>query len=250
MPSVHARSLTRYRAVQFGVETLPSGLALPRHRHSAGHATVVLAGSFEEASFAGHFVVAPGDVLLHGAFDCHVNRPSTRGGLQIVRLPWDDQLTEGHFRVRDADLLARLSQRDLLEALETLRNDLIQIPTQELHWTDRLARSLRLESEVRLDAWAELEGLTPETLSRGFRRVFGVTPKEFRLETRARRGWMLTLRTSAPLTHIAHETGFADLPHLSRSISALTGASPSFWREHGVADGLARGAYTVPYLQS
>jgi hypothetical protein len=142
----HARQPQLYRAVHFGVETLPSGLALPRHRHTAGYATVVLAGSFEESSFAGRFIATPGDVLLHAAFDCHANRPLTRRGPQIVRLPWDDQLTEGHFRVRDPEVLACLSQRDVFEALATLREDLIPIPERELHWTDRLARALRLRT--------------------------------------------------------------------------------------------------------
>ena len=232
--------MTRYRAVRFGVDTLPAGLALPRHRHTAGYATVVLAGSFEEASFAGRFLVAPGDVLLHGAFDCHANQPLTRRVQQIVRLPWNDQLVEGQFRVRDPDALARLSERDVLEAVLMLRGDLIPVPKRELHWTDRLARAIRVETDVRFEAWAESERLTPETISRGFRRAFGVTPKAFRIESRARRAWLLALATSDSLTHIAHETGFADLPHLSRAIGALTGASPSYWRRHGIADGLAR----------
>jgi anti-sigma factor ChrR (cupin superfamily) len=46
------RHFTRYRSVRFGVETLDAGIVLPRHRHAGGYATVVLAGSFEEASFA------------------------------------------------------------------------------------------------------------------------------------------------------------------------------------------------------
>ena len=239
MTRVRANQTARYRAVRFGVETLPAGLVLPRHRHTAGYATVVLAGSFEEASFAGRFHAAPGDVLLHGAFDCHANQPLTRRAPQIVRLPWNDQL-EGQFRVRDPDALARLSERDILEAVTMLLGDLIQIPKRELHWTDRLARALRVEADIKFEAWAESERLTPETISRGFRRAFGVTPKVFRIESRARRALMLTLRTSTPLTRIAHETGFADLPHLSRAIGALTGAAPSYWRRHGINDGLAR----------
>jgi transcriptional regulator GlxA family with amidase domain len=31
-------------------------------------------------------------------------------------------------------------------------------------------------------------------------------------------------------TQIAHETGFADLAHMNRSIAALTGAGPTHWR--------------------
>jgi hypothetical protein len=124
---------TRYRSVQFGVETLEAGLVLPRHRHAAGYATVVLAGSFEEASFAGRFAAVPGDVLLHGAFDCHANRAMTRRAPQIVRLPWCDNLMEGLFFVRDPDALAILAERDPVEAMTRLRSELIQMSAQELH---------------------------------------------------------------------------------------------------------------------
>jgi AraC-like DNA-binding protein len=230
---------TRYRPVRFGVDTLEAGLVLPRHRHTAGYATVVLAGCFEEASFAGRFIARPGDVLLHGAFDCHANRAMTRLPLQIVRLPWDDNLLEGRFRARDPDALARLAERDPAEALEQLRCELRPIPPQELHWTERLAQTLRLETSTRLETWAESAQLAPATVSRGFQRAFGVTPKTFRIESRARRAWNLLLRSPSPLTDIAVELGFSDLAHLSRAVGALTGAPPSYWRQHGVAAGLA-----------
>ena len=212
---------------------------LPRHRHAAGYATVVLAGCFEEASFAGRFVAGPGDVLLHGAFDCHANRALTHLPLQIVRLPWDDNLLEGRFRVRDPDALALLAERDPVAALAQLRIQLQPLPRQELHWTERLAQALRLETSTRLEIWAESAQLAPETVSRGFHRAFGVTAKTFRIESRARRAWNLLLHSSSPLTDIAVDLGFSDLAHLSRAVGALTGAPPTYWRQHGVADGLA-----------
>ncbi len=86
-----------YRPVKFGVETLEPGLVLPRHRHANGYATVVLAGSFEEAGFAGRFAAKPGDVLLHG---------------------------KGHFSVPDPDTLARLAERDAEAAAAQLRTSL------------------------------------------------------------------------------------------------------------------------------
>jgi hypothetical protein len=39
---------------------------------------------------------------------------------------------------------------------------------------------------------------------------------------------------------VALELGFSDLPHLTRSVAALTGAAPSYWRLNGAASGLAR----------
>jgi AraC-like DNA-binding protein len=233
--------LARYRTVHFGVETLNAGLMLlPRHRHAAGYATVVLAGSFEEAGFAGRFVTSPGDVLLHGAFDCHANRPLSRRAAQILRLPWLNNSLEGRFRIEDPDRLAILAERDPIDAMTQLQSDLIEFPVQELHWTERLAQALRVERVPRLDSWAESEHLAAETISRGFHRAFGVPPQVFRIESRARRAWNLLLRSSLPLTSIAHELGFADQAHLSRAIAALTGAPPTYWRRHGVSDGLAR----------
>jgi AraC-like DNA-binding protein len=229
----------RYRTVRFGVDTVESGIILARHRHRAGYATVVLAGSFVEASFAGRFIATPGDVLLHGAFDCHANRGISRGALQIVRLPWHENLVEGRFRVHDPDALARLSERDPLEGNKQLRLDLIQPPRATLHWTDRLAHTLRSEGRVCLETWAETENLAPETVSRGFRRAYGVAPKVFRMESRARRAWNLIALKPTPFTTIAYDTGFADAAHLTRAIVALTGSPPTYWRAQGLASGLA-----------
>jgi AraC-like DNA-binding protein len=229
-----------YRPVQFGVETLDSGILLPRHRHAGGYATVVLAGSFEEAGFAGRFVVRPGDVLLHGAFDCHANRPLTRLPITILRLPWSDNLLEGHFRVPDPDVLALLAERDPAAAAAQLRSQLIRRPPAELHWTERLQQTLNRDTCVRLEHWAEAEDLAPETVSRGFRRAFGVAPKVFRLESRARQAWNSIRGGTATLTEVALEFGFSDLPHLTRAVRALTGSPPSFWQLRSTAGALAR----------
>jgi AraC-like DNA-binding protein len=225
----------RFRMIRYGVEDFNAALTLPRHRHAGGYATIVLGGHFAEASFAGRFVVGPGDVLLHGAFDCHANWSTSRASLKILRLPWRDNLLEGRFQVRDPDTLARLAERDPIEAMEQLHANLLQPRSQEFHWTERLAHTLRVQASTSLEGWADRERLTPETVSRGFHRAFGVTPKVFRVESRARRAWNLLLRSSSTLTEIAYQLGFADLAHLSRAVAALTGAPPSYWRARGIA---------------
>jgi AraC-like DNA-binding protein len=220
----------RYRAIRFGVETLTSDVTLPRHRHAAGYATVVLSGLFEEASFTGRAVVGPGDVLVHADFDCHCNRSLTRHPLQILRLPWNFSPLEGRFAVRDPDELARVAEQDAFEASHLLRDCLTRVVSRLQDWPDYLAKDLQLQPSLSLRDWAERQGLAPSTVSRGFARVFGITPKAFRLETRARHAWNRVIRSNAPLTAIAHELEFADLGHMSRSISALTGHAPSAWR--------------------
>jgi AraC-like DNA-binding protein len=223
----------QFRAVCFGIETLlPDQAVRARHRHGAGYATVVLAGSFVEASFAGRSIVQPGDVLLHAALDCHANLPLGRRRIQILRLPWPNDGAEGHFRIEDPDELVRLSEQDPHEAAQVLGTLLGTLPAQELHWTQALAVALAQGCSMTLNHWAEARGLRPEVVSRGFGRHFGVSPKRFRLEARTRRAWQAVLRGERTLTRIAHDHEFADLAHMSRSIRAFTGHAPTRWREH------------------
>jgi AraC-like DNA-binding protein len=219
-----------YRHVAVGVERLAAHDA-PRHHHREGYANVVLAGEFVESSFAGHRHVGPGDVLLHGGFDAHANFARSRGPLTLLRLPWRAVGLEGVHRVADPDHLAGLVERDVEAAIEALAAGLRHAPPADGSWPERLACALRMGRVERLAHWAEEEGLAPETVSRQFGRLFGVSPQRFRLECRARRAWLACLGGAASLTALAHELGFADLAHMSRSVVALTGRTPSAWRQ-------------------
>ena len=214
-----------------GVDKFAANTVLPRHRHRHGYASIVLAGSFTEASFCGLMPVKPGDVLLHGRFDSHCDYG--QGGartIQILRLPWVDDHIEGHFRISDPDELVRIAEGDPRAAMEMLAREMRPAQVAHPHWTHALATALRSDGPLSLQEWAARTGLRPEALSRGFRRYFGTSPKLYRLEARSRRAWQKIVRSTQTLTAIAHECGFADLAHLSRSVRALTGASPSAWR--------------------
>lgn len=228
---MHAKHV--YRPVQAGVETFPGRTTHPRHRHLEGYATVVLSGSFVETSFSGRVKVEPGDVLLHGRFDCHTNTSNCTRPVQLLRLPWLDDRVEGHFRVPDPDLLARLAERDSRESMTALKENLRVAGSRSQHWTHTLAFALQNTPSLSLSCWAGELGMRPDALSRGFQREFGVSPKQFRLEARARRAWLEVLASPRTLTTIAHEFGFSDLAHLSRSVRSLTGYPPSAWRSRG-----------------
>lgn len=224
-----------FRNVRWGVDALEPNLVLARHRHREGYANVILSGSFVEASFAGRFRVSPGDVLLHGGFDCHSNCDAGPRGLRILRLPWRPYAVEGRFRVNDPDMLARLSERDPIEASEELERSLQPGAPGEDDWPAVLAEDLSLDPSLQLADWADARGLARETISRGFSRTFGVNPRRFRLEARTRQAWKAIVSTSSPLTEIAHAHAFADLAHMTRSIGALTGHAPSAWRAKSTA---------------
>ncbi len=230
-----------YRSVCFGVETLPDHqVQRPRHRHAAGYATVVLAGNFIESGFAGRLVARAGDVLLHGRFDCHADAPQGVRPIQILRLPWDDDSRDGHFVTRDPDRLAQLAEGDPYEAMHTLARELRAVERREQHWTDVLAARLASPAKLSLRHWATDRGLRPEELSRGFRCTFGISPKRFRLEVRARRAWGAVITSYRALTDIAQDFEFADLAHMSRSIRALTGHSPTSWRNQRPVEPVAQ----------
>ena len=219
-----------FRSVVAGVETLPRGASMPRHHHSEGYATIVLAGSVTEVSFAGRMYAEAGDVLLHGRFDCHLDKGGVKGPLQILRLPWAHDAVEGQFRVRDPDALARLAESDPERASAQLREELRPIATRERHWVDELVGALGSGSNLSLQEWSETRGLSPTTVSSVFHREFGVSPKRFRLESRTRLAWREIMRSTGSLTDIALNVGFSDLAHLSRSIHMFTGRSPGAWR--------------------
>jgi AraC-like DNA-binding protein len=219
-----------FRSVVAGVETLCRGASMARHHHDQGYATIVLAGSVTEVSFAGRMYAEAGDVLLHGRFDCHLDKGGRKVPLQILRLPWPHDTIEGQFRVRDPDALARLAEVDPERASARLHEELRPVAARERYWVDDLADTLRGGSDLPLQDWAEIRGLRPTTVSAVFRREFGVYPKRFRLESRTRLAWREIVRSTAPLTDIALNLGFSDLPHLSRSIHVFTGRSPSGWR--------------------
>jgi AraC-like DNA-binding protein len=218
-----------FRHVRAGVETL-AGLFRPRHHHSEGYATIVLAGSVTEVSFAGRMHAEPGHVLLHGRFDCHLDSWSRRRSLQILRLPWPHDAIEGHYHVMDPDALARLSEVDPERASARLYEEVRRVVPRDRYWVDDLAEFLRSDSNIQLQTWAETRSLRPDTLSYVFRREFGVSPKRFRLEARTRSAWLEILRSPRSLTDVALQAGFADLAHLSRSVRMLTGRTPKDWR--------------------
>jgi len=223
-----------FRDANEGAEAIPARLHVVRHRHRRPYAAVVLAGNYEEAGDTGRWRVFPGDVLIHDSFEAHQDRIGA-GGCALINLDMVSDLpVRGAFRIEDPDSVARLAERDREDALACLM-DQKHVPVPPLDdWPDQLARDLGDEGFESLGAWAETMGLAAESVSRGFRRCYGVAPVRFRLELRARRALALIRAGGQGLAAIAQECGFADQPHLTRTLAALTGRTPRRWREAGV----------------
>jgi len=229
----------KFRHITPGIETMPASFSLPRHRHLRAYASIVLAGSFEEAGYVGRIRATAGDVLIHPALDCHSNQ-MVCAGVKLIRLNWSDKSGSGGlYRLHQVEVLARTAEKDVREATlfleEALRNTWPAPPGRRNDWPDLLAASLAQNASMEIGGWAEANNLARETVSRGFTSAYGVAPVVFRAELRARAAWLRIMRGSDCLCRIAAETGFADQAHMTRWVHRITGAPPRAWRRNHIS---------------
>jgi AraC-like DNA-binding protein len=205
--------------------------SVDRHIHAGPYASIVLSGGYEEAGDHGRFRVSAGDVIIHERFEAHLDRFSVGETVVLnLNLSTDCKIPPGLARITDVDELVRIAERDQNEALNFLMTSATRCNAGAFDWEDELCRALLGDGSVQLTEWAERNGLSPWTVSRGFREVFAVTPESFRARSRARRAWRRICGTDESLTTIALELGFTDQSHMTHGIRQLTGMTPAKWR--------------------
>lgn len=203
---------------------------LPRHPHRTAFAAVVLSGGYVEAGDTGRHRLDPGDVLLHRAWEQHLDRFDS-GGAEVLVLTLET--VPGSLRaarIADPDALVRLAERDAATAAQALLAGLLPRPVTAADWPDLLAQAIRTDPTLALAAWAEAAGLHAGSVSRGFRQVFGVTPAAYRLAQRTQQAVDAVLNSRTPFSAIAQDCGFADQAHMSRAIRATTLCTPGALR--------------------
>ena len=233
MPFSH---LANAAPIRHGRERLPPETHRPRHGRRDAYLTVIIAGAFEQTGYGGRFRLEAGDIMVQPTLDRHADRMISRG-IDILRLPWSFDLTAGGvWRGGDIDALCRLAERDVTAAGEAAKAQLqaaVQLtPVAPIldHWADALMADIIAAPAVRLADWARRRGLAREAVSRAFHRLYGVTAAGIRQELRMRAAWADCMYAAEPLAEVALNHGFSDQPHMTRTMQALTGASPSQWR--------------------
>ncbi|MDO9367889.1 MAG: helix-turn-helix domain-containing protein [Sphingopyxis sp.] len=206
---------------------------LPRHRHADGYIAVVLGGGYHEAGDEGRFAARPGTVVVHGRWAAHLDHFGNRGA-RVLNLPAVPGLTTGAGTIADLDAVARIASRDPIAAAEQVRAHWRPGVGACNDWPDLLAAVLRGDPDMPLTSWARRMGLDPASVSRGFARAYGVSPKRFRLEARTRRAIAALDDWRGSLADLAADQGFADQAHLTRSIAAMTGVPPIVLRAKSV----------------
>jgi AraC-like DNA-binding protein len=213
-----------------------AGDRLPRHRHVEGYVAVVLDGGYQEAGDDGRFAAAAGTVMVHCAYAAHQDRFGSRGA-RVLNLPLVPSLVPGTGRIADADAVARLAERDPLAAAQLVGECFVPGAPRLEDWPDLLAAALRRDDGLVLADWADRMRLDRASVSRGFARAYGVSPKRFRLELRTRRALLALAGWRGTLAALAAEHGFADQAHLTRSIGQIAGAPPARLKAKSVQAG-------------
>lgn len=219
-----------------GVGRYPAGECLPRHRHAHGYVALVLGGDYEESGDQGRIAVRPGTVVVHGDWTAHQDRFGARGAL-VLNLPVAKGFAPGAGHIADPDTAVRLAERDQQAAADYVRDHFRMGAARRDDWPDLLAAALTADPDILLADWADRIGLNPASISRGFVRAYGVSPKRFRLEARTRRALTVLDRWQGSFADLAADQGFADQAHMTRSIAAMTGAPPIVHRAKSVQAG-------------
>jgi AraC-like DNA-binding protein len=200
---------------------------LPRHRHGEGYVALVLAGGYVEAGDRGRLRIEAGQAVVHDRHESHRNEFFGRGA-RVLNLPVPaGGIDHVQGQVDDADAIARLAERDVAQATELLRATFRPCTARLDEWPDALASALANEPTLHLAAWADARGIAPESVSRGFGRAYGTTPKRYRLELRAAQALRRLPGWRGSMAMLAAETGFADQAHMTRTIVAMTGLAPT-----------------------
>ncbi len=209
---------------------------LARHRHAEPYVAVVLAGSYLEAGDGGRVRAAAGTVIAHEPHSAHRDDFGAAGAV-VLNLPAIAGLS-GPGIVADVDAIAQATERDIREAAVLLAEQFRPAIVSPHDWPDQLADALARDPDLAISDWADAAGLDPASVSRGFARAYGVSPKRFRLEARARRAVRSLAAWQGNLAAFAAEHGFADQAHFARTVRAMTGVTPQALRAKSVQAGV------------
>ena len=207
---------------------------MPRHRHIEGYAALVLAGGYVEAGDRGRIRVESGQVVIHGAYEAHQDH-FARAGALVLNLPLVGNLEGITGVVADADAIAREAERDIIGAAAALEETIRPMEARLTDWPDTLAAALASQRDFSIEDWADEMGLAPQSISRGFRQAYGVSPKRYRLEQRTLQALRKLQTWPGTLAGLAADVGFSDQAHLTRAVLAMTGVAPHRLRRRSAA---------------
>lgn len=234
----------------------PAGLRQSRHSHEKSSVTILLGGEIRERTRTGEETGSALSVVTKPAGVRHADEVGP-GGARTVQIAFDrgrvagveeggaklDRWSWRHGSPAVGPLLSlarsvlwgsptRPALEDLvlegLAALDSRPAGRSSAPG----WLARVKEALDDDpfSERTVAELARLVGAHPVSVSRGFRRQYGLTITEYRRRRRLHRAATLASDTSTSLSRVAHAAGYADHPHMCREFRRFARLTPSAFR--------------------
>ena len=247
----------RIRGRGFRVQQIDYSASYRRgfHSHEVSSITLVLDGVLGESACGREETASTLSVVVKPAGTSHANHVGPRGA-RTIQVELDDEsawlppgVDLGSWRwlhagpgVRPLLGLQHVLQRragglDPEEALLELLGEVLDTAGPTRHpappFVQRARQALDdLATEgIRVQELADELNVHPVSLTRAFRRAFGLSVSAYRRRTRLQRAAARVVATDRELGSIALATGFADQAHMCREVRNATGLSPSRLRE-------------------
>jgi AraC family transcriptional regulator len=261
-PISHGHQLRYIRTPGFAVTeaSYPGGLTIPRHDHEAPSLTFVLNGGLDEVVQGRSEVLGPRELLLKPGATSHSNQFGPSGArLLLVEVFQSSECAEPavarafrrasrvaagrvvaplHHVSRELDRPDQYSAIAVEGLLLELVADLarLRVPREAVPEATFLRRTReRLHAEykrpLRVRELAELEGVHPVRLARGFRARYGCGIAEYLRRVRLQEAMNALASTDDAIATISLRTGFSDQSHLTRELKRATGMTPAAYRQ-------------------
>lgn len=238
----------------------PAHFVLHKHSHADASVNFVISGRLRESvgniARRREYDCRPGSVLYKQADEYHANTYGFAGARCLIIQPSAyrlQTLIAAGFRANDTPfpldprpaqiagrIYAELRRGDDLSSL-AMEADMLTLfsllsrgsrtratPSWIAHARDYLTDNSR--QRIVLGKVAKALGVEPSELSRGFHRVYGVTPSDFVRRERTRWAAAKLSEGRDPLSGIGLRAGFVDQSHFTRTFHAHYGLTPRRYR--------------------
>ncbi|OBJ96437.1 AraC family transcriptional regulator [Mycolicibacterium fortuitum] len=229
---VYVHRAGRLRSMETDLDWGPSGRTLPNVGDIWWKPAGVPCAALVQGEIAGYCEIA----LPRRAIGDTALLPRIK-----YRDPLMHHLVEEIYSVADRDdAIARLLTDSVAETMRLLiRDKYAEAPpkSREHRTFDTRPRTMlvdylndSLDSDIHLDALAQLTGMSVQAFIGAFRRAFHTTPYQFLLDLRIDRAKTLLLTTQQTVAEIASSVGFSTPSHFATAFRRRVGISPSIYR--------------------
>ncbi|MBA2688817.1 MAG: helix-turn-helix transcriptional regulator [Gemmatimonadaceae bacterium] len=234
-------------------------MALPQHSHSVATITVILSGSYQESVSGGFQHLPSMSVVVKPPDVPHSNIIGTAGAqCLLIEVP-DSALLRmrdvttlfneprliplsisAPLVIRSVHYLSALTRCDLsIESLVLELTSIIAIEcgsmevgrsSPHLHRVIQVLNDLPSD-QITLPALGRVAGLHPMSLTRAFRRTYGMSIGGYSTSLRvARAARRLSDEGETSISRIAIDTGYYDHSHITHDFRIRAGVTPTEWR--------------------